>query len=63
MTTLPERTNRHALRDEELRSRTRTDATAFRLQQLFMREHGVPRGQLTTLVTTPVEGGVFLSPK
>ena len=60
MTTLPEQTMRHALTDEEQRMRVRTDANTFRLQQQFMRAHGAPRGELTTLVTTSVEGGVFL---
>lgn len=60
MSTLPEQTRRHALTDEEQRSRTRTDANTFRLQQQFMRAHGMPKGQLTTLVTTSVDGGVFL---
>ena len=61
MTTLPEQTRSHALTDEEQRPRTRNDANTFRLQQQFMRAHGAPRGQLTTFVTTSVEGGVFLS--
>jgi hypothetical protein len=61
MTTLPEQTMRHALKDDEQRLPSRTDASTFRLQQQFMRAHGAPRGQLTTLVTTTVEGGVFLS--
>jgi hypothetical protein len=61
MTTLPGQTLRHALRDEEQRPRTRTDANSFRLQQQFIRAHGAPRGPLTTLVTTPGEGGAFLS--
>jgi hypothetical protein len=60
MTTLPGQTTRHALTDEEQRSRARTDASTFRLQQQFMRAHGAPTGQLTTLVTTSIEGGVFL---
>lgn len=59
MTTLPEQTMRHALKDDEQRLPSRIDASTFRLQQQFMRAHGAPRGQLTTLVT--VEGGVFLS--
>lgn len=58
MTTLPGQTTRHALTDEE--QRPRTDASTFRLQQQFMRAHGAPTGQLTTLVTTSIEGGVFL---
>ena len=60
MTTLPVQTTRDALTDEEQRSRARTDANTFRLQQQFIQAHGAPRGQLTTLVTTSVEGGVFL---
>jgi len=60
MTTLPEQTMRHAPTDEEQRMRARTDANTFRLQQQFMRAHGAPRGELTTLVTTPTDGGVFL---
>jgi hypothetical protein len=60
MTTLPEQTMGHALTDEELSVRARTDANTFRLQQQFMRAHGAPRGELTTLVTTSVDGGVFL---
>ena len=61
MTTLPVQTTRHALTDEERRLRARTDTNTFRLQQQFLRAHGAPRGQLTMLVTTSVEGGVFLS--
>ena len=60
MTLLPGQTPRHALTDDEQRARTRIDASTFRLQQQFMRAHGAPTGQLTTLVTTSVEGGVFL---
>jgi hypothetical protein len=60
MTPLPEQTMRHAFTDEEQRLRARTDANTFRLQQQFMRAHGAPRGQLTTLVTTSGEGGVFV---
>lgn len=60
MTTLPEQKMRHALTDEEQRTRARTDANTFRLQQQFMRAHGAPRGELTTLVTTSLDGGVFL---
>jgi hypothetical protein len=60
MTVLPEQTIRHAFTDEQ-RLRARTDANTFRLQQQFMRAHGAPRGQLTTLVTTSGEGGVFVS--
>ena len=60
MTTLPEQTMGHALTDEEQSMRARTDANTFRLQQQFMRAHGAPRGELTTLVTTSVDGGVFL---
>jgi hypothetical protein len=60
MTTLPEQTRRHALTDEKVRLRTRNDASTFRLQQQFMRAHGAPRGQLTTLITTSGEGGVFV---
>jgi hypothetical protein len=60
MTTLPEATRRHALMDEEQRLPTRADASTFRLQQQFMRAHGAPTGQLTTLITTSIEGGVFL---
>lgn len=61
MTTLPGQTMRHALTDEERRLRARTDANTFRLQQQFIQAHGAPRGQLTTLVTTSNDGGVFLS--
>lgn len=60
MTILPEPTRRHALMDEEQRMRARTDANTFRLQQQFMRAHGAPTGKLTTLVTTSVDGGVFV---
>ena len=60
MTTLSEHIRRHALTDDEQRLRTRNDASTFRLQQQFMRAHGATSGQLTTLVTTSVEGGVFL---
>jgi hypothetical protein len=51
---------RHTLMDEEQRAPARTDASTFRLQQQFMRAHGLPTGQLTTLVTSSIEGGVFL---
>ena len=51
---------RHALTEEEQRSRARADASTFRLQQQFIRAHGIPSGQLTTLVTSSIEGGVFL---
>lgn len=61
MTTVLEQMSRHALSDDERRLRTRNDASTFRLQQQFMRAHGATRGQLTTLVTTSVEGGVFVS--
>ena len=61
MTTLPVQALRHVLTDEEQRSRLRTDANTFRLQQQFMRAHGAPRGQLTMLVTTSIEGSAFLS--
>jgi hypothetical protein len=60
MTTLPDQMRRHALTDEEQRLRARNDANTFRLQQQFMRAHGASRGQLTTLVTTSGEGGVFV---
>ena len=60
MTTLPEQPRRHTLTDQEQRVPTRNDANTFRLQQQFMRAHGAPRGQLTTLITTSVEGGVFV---
>jgi hypothetical protein len=60
MTTLPDEMRRHALTDVEQRLRARNDANTFRLQQQFMRAHGASRGQLTTLVTNTVEGGVFL---
>jgi hypothetical protein len=61
MITLSEQLSRQALTDDEQRLRTRNDASTFRLQQQFMRAHGATNGQLTTLVTTSVEGGVFLS--
>lgn len=61
MTTLSEQMSRHARTDDEQRLRTRNDASTFRLQQQFMRAHGAISGQLTTLITTSVEGGVFLS--
>lgn len=60
MSTLPEQMRRDALTDEKQRQRTRNDANTFRLQQQFMRAHGACGGQLTTLVTTSVEGGVFV---
>jgi hypothetical protein len=61
MITLSQQLSRHAFRDDEQRLRTRNDASTFRLQQQFARAHGATKGQLTTLVTTSVEGGVFLS--
>lgn len=39
-----------ALTDEVQRLQPRTDANTFRLHQQFMRAHGVPRGELTTLI-------------
>lgn len=54
-------TKRDARRDEEQRPRAPIDASTFRLNQQFMRAHGAPRGELTTLVTSLVEGGAFLS--
>lgn len=56
MTTLPEPARHEARTDEQ----ERTDANTFRVQQQFMRAHGAPKGQLTTLVTTLIDGGVFL---
>jgi len=61
MTPMPVPTMRHALMDEEQRSPARSDANTFHLQQQFIRAHGAPTGQLTTLITTSIEGGVFLS--
>jgi hypothetical protein len=61
MTTQPGQPMRLALTGEKQRLQARNDANTFRLQQQFIRAHGAPRGQLTTLVTTSVEGGVFLS--
>ena len=40
---------------------TRADAMTFRLHQQFVRAHGAPKGELTTLVTNMTEGGVFMS--
>lgn len=45
----------------EERWRTRTDASTFRLQQQFRQAHGACTGELTTLVTSVVDGGVFVS--
>lgn len=52
---------RSALMDEEQRAPSRADANTFHLQQQFIQAHGAPTGQLTTLITTSIEGGVFLS--
>lgn len=43
------------------RLQARADAATFVLHQQFTRAHGTPKGELTTLVTTSVDGGVFLS--
>jgi len=49
------------LTDEDRRVQARADAATFVLHQQFTRAHGAPQGELTTLVTTLVRGGVFLS--
>ena len=51
--------HRHSKPDERLQARN--DASTFRLQQQFRQAHGAPTGELTTLVTSLVEGGVFVS--
>jgi len=48
---------RDAAADEERRRQARTDAESFQLHVQFMRAHGLPRGEVTTLST----GGVFVS--
>lgn len=56
MTTMPEQNLRQTRADEQ----ARIDANTFRLQQQFMQAHGAPTGPLTTLVTTLMDGGLFL---
>jgi hypothetical protein len=46
-----------ALSDAEQRRPARGDAETFKLQEQFLRAHGLPRGEVTTLFA----GGVFLS--
>ena len=43
--------------DAEQRRQARNDAETFQLQMQFLRAHGLPRGEVTTLYA----GGVFLS--
>ena len=38
-----------ALTQQEKRVQTRTDATTYRLHLQFVRAHGAPKGELTTL--------------
>jgi hypothetical protein len=63
MTTMPGhwQSSCDELTDEDRRVSPRTDAATFVLHQQFTRAHGSPRGELTTLVTTLVRGGAFLS--
>jgi len=53
-----EQTMCDALTDEEKRLRECDDAVTFQLQRQFIRAHGLPRGEVTTL--SP--GGIFHSP-
>lgn len=46
-----------ALSDAEQRKQARGDAETIKLQVQFLRAHGLPRGEVTTLYA----GGVFLS--
>ena len=46
-----------ALTEQEKRVKTRTDTATYRLHLQFMRAHGLPKGELTTLAT----GGTLVS--
>lgn len=52
-----DQTRDDALSDVEQRRRACSDAETFQLQVQFLRAHGLPRGEVTTLCA----GGVFLS--
>jgi hypothetical protein len=52
-----DQTTDEALSDAEQRRQVRGDAETFRLHVQFLRAHGLPRGEVTTLYA----GGVFLS--
>lgn len=52
-----DQTRDDALNDAEQRRQARGDAETFGLQVQFLRAHGLPRGEVTTLYA----GGVFLS--
>jgi hypothetical protein len=52
-----DQTRDEALSDAEQRRQARGDAQTFQLQVQFLRAHGLPRGEVTTLCA----GGVFLS--
>ena len=54
---MSDQTRDEALVDAEPRRQVRTDAETFQLQVQFLRAHGLPRGEVTTLYA----GGVFLS--
>ncbi|MET0535712.1 MAG: hypothetical protein ABW171_15965 [Steroidobacter sp.] len=65
MTTTPgywqSKSGQHGRADDDKLLSTRTDAVTFALHQQFTRAHGAPKGELTTLVTDLVDGGVFVS--
>lgn len=52
-----DQTRDEAVIDAEPRRQVRIDAETFQLQVQFLRAHGLPRGEVTTLYA----GGVFLS--
>lgn len=52
-----DQTKNDPLSDAEQRTQARGDAETFKLQVQFLRAHGLPSGEVTTLFA----GGVFLS--